>query len=77
MEEVKTKIKDYLSRSVSNWDLQDDEDFFDLGLFHSLFAIQLVLFIEKEFGVELETDDLELSNISTLNKVTSLVLHKM
>lgn len=77
MDEVRTKIKGYLSRSLTKRELDGDENIFDLGLVHSMSAIQLILFIEKEFGVELEDEEMDFAKISTLNEITSLVMQKM
>ena len=72
MEETKTKIKTYLSRFLDNHDLQDDEDIFALG-FTSMFSMQLVLFLEQEFQIIIETEDLDLDNLKTLNSLAALV----
>ncbi len=76
MIEAKKKIKAYLSRSVRDGELKDDDDIFDLGLVHSLFAMQLILFIEKEFGIELDDGEIDFDNIRTLNEMVSLVEHR-
>src|SRR5699024_6091544 len=47
----KEKIKQFLSKLVRNHDLQDDEDIFARGFINSLAALQLVNFLEKEFGI--------------------------
>ena len=45
------KIKEFLSRFFRNHDLRPDEDIFALGFVNSLLAMQLVQFVEKEFGI--------------------------
>lgn len=72
MEENKAKIKTYLSRFLENHDLQDDEDIFVLG-FTSMFSMQLVLFLEQEFQIIVETEDLDLDNLKTVNTLATLV----
>jgi methoxymalonate biosynthesis acyl carrier protein len=75
MEETKSIIKAYLSRFLDDRDLQDDEDIFALG-FTSMFSMQLVLFLEQEFQIVVETEDLEVNNLKTLNSLTTLVENK-
>ncbi len=75
--EIKSKVKDYFARSLVGIELGDEDDIFELGLVHSLFAMQLILFIEKEFGIELEDDEIDLERIKTLNQITSLILRKL
>lgn len=73
----KEKIKEFLSRLMRNHDLKDDEDIFALGFINSLAALQLVQFLEKEFGVTIGDEDLELDNFRTLNSMDQLLERKL
>jgi acyl carrier protein len=75
-EENKVKIKEFLSRFIRNHDLQDSEDVFGLGFVNSMFAMQLVLFIEKEFQITIENEDLELENFNSVNAIADLIERK-
>lgn len=70
------KIKSFIVTFVRKPDLDIDEDLFASGLVNSLFAMQLVLFVEKEFGIKIENDDLEISNFRTIGAVAELVQRK-
>jgi acyl carrier protein len=74
--EIKTSIREFLSRFFRNHELRDDEDIFALGFVNSLFAMQLVLFIEQEFNVQVGEEDLDLENFNTVNAMTALVARK-
>ncbi|MDZ7969159.1 MAG: acyl carrier protein [Nostoc sp. DedSLP03] len=76
MNEIKTKIKTFLSRFFGNHDLQSDEDIFALGFVNSMFAMQLVLFIEQEFQITVENEDLEFDNFKTINSIGNLIERK-
>ena len=76
MKAAKDKIKKFLSQFFGNHDLQDDEDIFALGFVNSMFAMQLVLFIEKEFEVTIENEDLEFANFRSINSMVSLLERK-
>jgi acyl carrier protein len=76
MTEVNTKIHAFLNKFFKNFDLQDDQDIFALGFVNSLFAMQLVLFVENEFGVSVGDEDLDIDNFRTVNAIASLVEHK-
>jgi acyl carrier protein len=54
MEQNKDKIRAFLLRYFQNHTLQDDEDIFATGFVNSLFAMQLVLFVESEFSIKIE-----------------------
>jgi acyl carrier protein len=76
MKEANAKIKKFLSRFFGNHELQEDEDIFALGFVNSMFAMQLVLFIEQEFQVTIENEDLDFDNFKTINAMTHLIERK-
>lgn len=76
MQDFKAKLKTFLSQFFGNHDLQDDEDIFAVGFVNSMFAMQLVLFIEQEFQITIENEDLELDNFRTINAMISLLERK-
>ena len=76
MKEIQAKIKEFLSRFFRNYDLQPDEDIFALGFVNSMFAMQLVLFIEQEFQLTIDNEDLEFDNFMTINAITRLIERK-
>jgi methoxymalonate biosynthesis acyl carrier protein len=76
MNEAQTRIKAFLSRFFRHHDLQPDEDIFALGFVNSLLAMQLVNFVEKEFAVTVEDEDLDLANFRTLAAIDALVERK-
>ncbi|HHC25132.1 MAG TPA: acyl carrier protein [Desulfobacterales bacterium] len=75
-DENKGKIRTFLSRYIRNYELQDDEDIFASRLVNSLFAMQLVLFIEKNFQIKVENEDLDLKNFNTLNSISAFIERK-
>lgn len=76
MDDRKVKIKEFLARFFRNHELKDDEDIFALGFVNSLLAMQLVSFVEKEFQVTIEDDDLDLDNFRTINSIDELIEKK-
>ncbi|WP_432405011.1 acyl carrier protein [Wukongibacter sp. M2B1] len=76
MEENKMKIRKFLSRFFRKRELLDDEDIFSLGFVNSLFAMQLVMFIEKEFGIQVGNDDMDLKNFSSIDSINRLIQDK-
>ena len=72
-EEVAGRLRQFLSRYCRNQDLRDEDDIFALGFVNSLVAMQLVLFVEKEFSVRVENDDLDLANFRSISAISSLV----
>ncbi|HCC36024.1 MAG TPA: D-alanyl carrier protein [Ruminococcaceae bacterium] len=57
--------------------ISDDDNFFEKGLVNSLFAMQLVSFIEKEFGIVIDNDELDIENFQSINAVTNFIGNKL
>ncbi len=76
MTAARLRIKDYLSRHFPGYELKDDDDIFSLGFVTSMFALQLVNFLEREFNIALENEDLEIDNFRSVNVLTNLVQRK-
>lgn len=76
MQQTKIKIKQFLAQFFGDRSLQEDEDIFALGFVNSMFAMQLVLFIEKEFQVTIENEDLDFENFKSINAIINLLERK-
>ncbi|HET7212062.1 MAG TPA: acyl carrier protein [Terriglobia bacterium] len=76
MEERKVRIRGFLATFFGNRHLGDSEDIFALGFVNSLLAIQLVSFLEKEFAITIEDEDLDFENFKTVNNMDALVERK-
>jgi acyl carrier protein len=76
MEDIRAKIQAFIAKFFQHVELQDDEDIFALGFINSLFAMQLVLFVESEFGITVENEDLDLDNFRTLNAIAHFIERK-
>ncbi|MEA2138960.1 MAG: methoxymalonate biosynthesis acyl carrier protein [Solirubrobacteraceae bacterium] len=59
------------SRTSTAWDV--DVDLFADGGVSSLFAMELVVFVEQEFDVEVGGEDLVLDNFRTVRSMAALV----
>lgn len=54
-------------------EIDPDQDVFSLGYVNSLFAMELVMFIEKTFGVSVPNEELRIDNFRTVTAMTGLV----
>lgn len=72
----RTILKSFLASYLQGPPLADDEDIFASGVVNSLFAMQLVLFVEREFGIAVENDDLELDNFRTIEALVRFIARK-
>lgn len=77
MAEHRRAIRDFLVRELDADALRDDEDIFEAGYVNSLFAMELVTFIEGTFDITIDNDDLELENFSSVERIAALVDSKV
>jgi methoxymalonate biosynthesis acyl carrier protein len=73
---VKTRIRHYFRKVVAE-DIGDEDDIFEMGIVNSLFAMQLVQFVENEFSITAERKDLDINNFCSIAAMTNFVLKKL
>ena len=73
---IKDTIRRFILSSINGTRVDDDDNLFESGIVNSLFAVQLMTFIEKTFAIELEADDLDIENLKSLNATAAFVLKK-
>jgi acyl carrier protein len=57
--------------------LTDQTDLKESGILDSLSTLKLVSFLEEQFGVEFEANDLEAGNLSSVENIERLVRTKV
>lgn len=68
----RSAIRAFLRRFIAQ-PINDGDDIFNLGHVDSLFAIQLVLFLEREFAIRVENRDLDLDNFRSVEMMAAFV----
>lgn len=78
--DCRDKIKGYITENLTNVDedqeIHDDDNIFMKGFVNSLFAMKLLSFVEKEFEITVDDDDIEISKFSSVNKIVELIEKK-
>ncbi len=75
LETVKKTIEVYLKKFIQK-EIAADDEIITSGLVNSLFAMQLILFIEKEFDLKIGNEDLDIKNFNSLNAISRFVGNK-
>ena len=75
-QEIREKVRAFVARFVRGHELGDTEDIFATGFVNSMFAMQLVQFVEGTFGVACESEDLELDNFRSIDALAAFVRRK-
>ena len=77
--ETVQKIRQLIQKNLKGLDdvsFGDDDDIFALGFVNSMFAMKLVNFIEDEFDIVVENDDLDLANFRSVTKIVNFINKK-
>lgn len=72
----KAKIRSFILRASKQKNIEDHDDIFARGYVNSLFAMQLVMYLENEFSLQVENDDLELENFQSIDAIAQFVERK-
>jgi acyl carrier protein len=70
------RLRSFISGRVSH-QLADHESLLETGEFDSLGLLELVAFIEQEFGVRFEDEDLSSENFASIQTVAGFVLDRV
>lgn len=73
---IKDAVRRFILNSINATHVGDDDNLFESGIVNSLFAVQLMTFIEKTFAIEVEADDLDIENLKSLNATAAFVVRK-
>jgi acyl carrier protein len=76
-EEIRQRLREFVSRFCRGHDLQDGEDIFATGYVNSMFAMQLVQFVENGFGITVDSEDLEIDNFRSIDALSAFVERKL
>ena len=73
MENHYYSIKKFLALHFPQAQFEDDTNIFEQVFVNSLFAMQLVLFVENEFHISIENDELNIENFSSITNIMRLI----
>jgi acyl carrier protein len=73
---IREKIRAFILASIQVPGLADDDNLFESGIVNSLFAVQLMTYIEKTFAIEVGPDDLEIANFQSIAAAAGFVVRK-
>jgi acyl carrier protein len=73
MEDV---LMDFLLQYFMADEIDKDVKIFETGYVDSLFLMQLVSFLETKMNIHFESDDMNMENFSTINKIMQFIEKK-
>jgi methoxymalonate biosynthesis acyl carrier protein len=75
-DEIKASVSSFICRGSQGAGVGEDVDIFASGYVNSLFALEIVMFIERQFKIDIDDEDLELDNFRSINAVARFVAQK-
>lgn len=77
---VREKIRAFIQSHLNVFDTDvtfaDDDNIFRRGFVNSLFAVQLIAFLEKEFAIKVANRDMNIANFNSVDKMVEFVERK-
>ncbi len=75
--ELQAQIRDFIARNLlfsdDGFNYDDDASFLEEGIVDSVGIMELVLFIEEQFGFSVADEDLTPDNFDSVNKLANYV----
>lgn len=76
METIKKQLREFLAGYIKNHDFADEEDIFASGYANSLFVMQLIAMVERDFAITVDDEDLEFDNFRSIEAIARFVTSK-
>lgn len=67
------EVHEFVAQHVGGERFADDDDMFAAGRINSLFAVQLVMWVERTYGVIVQGADLDIGNFRTVADVARFI----
>ena len=79
--EINEKIRAYIMKNLivfeEDVEFSDSDNIFKMGFVNSLFAMKLLNFVESEFKITVENDEINIENFSSVDKINHLITSKL
>lgn len=73
---VEKRVRDYIRENFlfgQETELAGDASFLDMGLIDSTGVLEIILFIEQEFGIKMEDREMLPENLDSVNNIVRFV----
>ena len=71
---IQDKVRGYITEFITYGEsIEDDQSLIESGMVDSTGAMELVAFIEEEFGIEIPNEDIGPDILDSVNKITTYV----
>jgi len=78
--EPKDKIREFITRNLTVFDeeieFSDSDNIFQMGLVNSLYVMKLLHYVESEFDIVVENEDMDIKHFSSVDSIARLIARK-
>ena len=74
---IKLDLKKFLSGSLRISEIDDSDNIFENGVVHSLFFIQLLIFVEKKYKIFLGEGEFDIKRLNTVEAISNMIFQKI
>jgi len=77
---IEEKIKDFILKNlyfVEDQELADDDSFLNEGIIDSMGSLELVAFVESEFGIKVDMSEVVVKNFDSVRQLANFVRSKL
>ncbi len=75
--ETKDKIRKFIESNLIVFNdeviFSDSDNIFEKGFVNSLFAMKLLNYVESEFNISVNNEDIDISNFSSIDNIINLI----
>ncbi len=75
--ETKDKIRKFIESNLIVFNdeviFSDSDNIFEKGFVNSLFAMKLLSYVESEFSISVNNEDIDISNFSSIDNIINLI----
>lgn len=79
--EIEAQIRQYVAQNLlfsdNGFEYENDDSFLQEGIIDSVGVLELVLFVEETFGVNVNDQEITPDNFDSVNKLASYIRSKM
>ena len=77
LQHIQHEVKQFLVKSFRIKDIGYSDNIFDTGAMHSLFFIQLLVFIEKNYKIDLDFGEFDPNQLTSIEKIACFISSKL
>lgn len=66
---MKEEILNFLNQFINVNEIEHHTNFIEEGMVNSLFAMQLILFLEEKFGIQIPNEDIKQDNFCSIDSI--------